>query len=315
MSAMPDSTLADPKDRLVADLQRQLAARNAERDEALAQQTAMAEVLEVINSSSSDLAPVFDAILEKALHLCEAAFGSLLRFNGEFFQRAAIRNFPSPLAERNRPIPPFPGSALERLTRGEPFAMIEDITVDQVTRSGDPGRLAMAAAGARTTIWVALRKDETLLGAFVAYRQEVRPFSHKQIALLQNFAAQAVIAMENARLITETRKALDQQTATAEVLQVINSSPGNLTPVFNAILDKARRVCGVDHAALELYDGTRFYAVAVHGGSERFSETLRHGLSGDRIAGGSGLARWRTLRANRRCSAGRSSRLQDCCRG
>src|SRR3954454_12321391 len=212
--------LAYLKDYLTADLQRRLpevqrlldqrtAERDealAERDEALAQQSATAEVLQVINASPGDLQPVFDEMLEKALHLCEAAFGSLLRFDGQFFRRAAIRNFPPPLAERNQPIPPFPGSALERLTWGEPFAMIDDITVDQITRSGDPGRLAMAAAGARTAIWVALRKDDTLLGTFVAYRQEVRPFSEKQIALLQNFAAQAVIAIDNARLLNEIRQ-------------------------------------------------------------------------------------------------------------
>src|SRR3954462_5927227 len=214
--------LADPKDHLPADLQRRLAEVQrlldqrtaerdealAERDEALAQQAATAEMLQVINASPGDLQPVFDAMLEKALHLCEAAFGSLLRFDGQFFRRTAIRNFPPPLAERNQPIPPFPGSALERLTRDEPFAMIEDITVDQITRSGDPGRLAMTAVGARTAIWVALRKDDKLLCAFVAYRREVRPFSEKQIALLENFAAQAVIAMANARLLTETREAL-----------------------------------------------------------------------------------------------------------
>src|SRR3954464_247323 len=179
MSAMSYSMLADSKDHLTADLQRRLAEVQllldqrtaerdealAERDEALAQQAATAEVLQVINASPGDLQPVFDAILEKALHLCEAAFGSLLRFDGQFFRRTAIRNFPPPLAERNQPIPPFPGSALERLTRDEPFAMIEDITADQVTRSGDSGRLAMAAAGARTAIWVALRRDDTLLGA------------------------------------------------------------------------------------------------------------------------------------------------------
>jgi len=253
-----------------------------ETREALEQQTATAEVLGVINSSPGDLAPVFDAMLERAMRLCEAAFGLLTKFDGERFHALALRGLPSAFMESWRePRLPTPGLALHRLAHGEDLVQIEDVVEDDAYRTGNPIRRALAdLGGARSALWVALRKDDTLVGAFVIYRQEVRLFTLKQIELIRTFAAQAVIAMENARLITETREALEQQTATAEVLQVINSSPGDLAPVFDAILDKAQRVCGVDHAALELYDGERFHAVAVHGASDRFAETLRQGYRG-----------------------------------
>jgi class 3 adenylate cyclase/putative methionine-R-sulfoxide reductase with GAF domain len=298
MSATPDGTLANPE-QLIADLQRQLAEckaerddalgerdkaqrrlaeRTAERDEALEQQTATAEVLQVINSSPGDLAPVFEVMLEKAMHLCEAAFGVLRTFDGERLNTVAMRGVPDAYADFARePLRPDPATGLGRMLHGERLVHIADITADEVYRSGDRLRVATAElGGARTLLIVPLCKDGRLLGTIAAFRQQVRPFSEKQIALLGNFAAQAVIAMENARLITETREALEQQTATAEVLQVINSSPGDLGPVFDAMLEKAMRLCEVAFGALCTRDGEYFHTVATRGVPPTLAEYLRH---------------------------------------
>src|SRR5215469_7324160 len=231
MSATPDNTLANSEQR-IADLERQLAESNADRDEALEQQTATAEILQVINSSPGNLTPVFDKVLEKALRLCEVDIGVLWTYDGEMVRAAAIRGAPPHLAEFLRQRPHRPTKPQQRVMSGERVVQIADATTGEAYRNGDPIPRAIAdLGGVRTLLIVPLRKDDTALGNFAIYRQEVRPFTDKQIALLQNFAAQAVIAMENARLLTETREALEQQTATAEVLGVINSSPGDLGPV------------------------------------------------------------------------------------
>src|SRR5271165_565886 len=269
---MPDDTAAD-LGQTVAALRRELDARTAERDEALAREAAMAEVMGVINSSPGDLAPVFDTMLEKAIRLCDGAMGVLWILDGERGHPAAFRGlsveYVALLRERGQ-LGTIP--TLQRVMRGERLIQFFDTTEHELYRSGDP--LSAAYAGMRTLIWVALVKDDAAVGAFVIGRPVSRPFTDKQIALLKNFAAQAVITMENARLITETREALGRQTAAAEVLQVINSSPGDLAPVFDAMLDRALGLCGAAFGVLWTYDGERVHAAALRGAPPAFAELL-----------------------------------------
>ena len=248
-----------------ADLEKKVEDRTAELKEALDQQTATAEVLQVINSSPGDLAPVFDAMLDKAMRLCEAAFGTLWTYDGACVHAAALHSVPPVFAEflTRAPHQVGPDSAHGRLLRGEPVVHIPDIVAEKAYLLGDPIRRALVElGGGRTLLAVPLRKDNTFLGDFVIYRQEARPFSDKQIALLQNFAAQAVIAMENARLITETREALEKQTAMAGILRVISSSPTDVQPTFEAIAASAMRICGAATGAVLRFDGSLIHFAA-----------------------------------------------------
>src|SRR6516162_10273754 len=283
MTAMLDDEVAKLH-RANAELQRRLDECMREREEAEAQKVAMAEVLQVINSSPGDLAPVFDAILEKATSLCEAAHGNLWTYDGERFHPVAThgnQRYAEWLRQRG-PVSPASGAVLERIVQGEDFIQIADALSDDAYRTSAYSREVIEITGARTALAVPLRKDNALRGVIFAYRQEVRPFSDKQIALFKNFAAQAVIAMENARLLTETREALEQQTVTAEVLQVINSSPCNLAPVFDAMLEKAIRLCDGVNGILWTLGGECARLAGSRGTSPEIVELLRQqGESGN----------------------------------
>jgi len=245
MAALPQDMMTDLT-RTVADLQQRIQAISAERDEAVAQQSATTEVFQVINSSPANLAPVFDAILERAMRLCEAPIGVLWTYDGEYMRASASRGAPPAYAEflERGPIRPS-HIQLQLLDRSDGFVQVADIALTEGYRIGDPlPRAAADLGGIRTLLVVPLRKHGVLLGTFGIYRQEVRPFSDRQVALVQSFAVQAVIAMENARLFNETKEALERQTATADILKVIASSPSEVHPVFAAIANSANRLIG-----------------------------------------------------------------------
>jgi GAF domain-containing protein len=240
--------------------------------ESLQQQTATAEVLGVISSSPGELEPVFKAMLENAVRICEASFGNLLLYDGEVFRHVALHNAPKAWAadsERD-PVPPRRSARiLYRVADTKQVAHVADIAAE------NPDEPIAKIAGARTLLIVPMLKENDLVGAIAIYRQEVRPFNDKQIDLVKNFAAQAVIAIENTRLLNELRESLQQQTATADVLRVIGGSPGELEPVFRAMLENATRICEAKLGMLYRREGDSFRVVAMHGAPPDYAEERR----------------------------------------
>jgi class 3 adenylate cyclase/putative methionine-R-sulfoxide reductase with GAF domain len=244
-----------------------------ERDEALEQQTATSEVLRVISSSPGELEPVFQTILSNATRLCEAKFGTLYRYDGGAFYPVTFHKVPSSLADflrqRGSFVPPA-GTPLDRLLRKREVIRTAD---DSAEETPSP---SARIAGAKSHLAVPMFKDDELTGAIVIYRTEVRPFTDKQIELVTNFASQAVIAIENTRLLNELRESLEQQTATSEVLKVISSSPGELEPVFHSMLMKAVHICEAKFGVLfRCYDDTAFHAAAWVGVPPAYEQSLR----------------------------------------
>jgi len=210
----------------------QLAAKTRELDEALQQQAATADVLKVISSSAGDLQPVFKSILANATRICRAEFGALLLVEGDAFRKFALHNVP-PEAFPNELFHPHPKSGLGYMLRTRLISSIKDLRTEPPYLDGDPAVAALAdIGGARSIVNVPMVKDDKLIGVIGVYRQDVQPFSQKEVDLVQSFASQAVIAVENARLLKELRlrtddlsESLQQQTATADVLKCSPSAP------------------------------------------------------------------------------------------
>ena len=256
--------------------------------ESLQQQTATADVLKVISSSPGELQPVFEAMLENATRICEAKFGTIFRYDGEFLHWVAGVDTPHALLELQKkrgPYLPESGTLLDRVLQTREVAHSPDYAAEPI-----PGNAA-TLGGARSTVAVPMLKDSELVGAIIIYRQEVKAFTDKQIELVKNFAAQAVIAIENTRLLSELRELLQQQTATADVLKVISRSTFDLQTVLDTLVESVARLCEAEMASINREKGAAYQRVTSYG----YSPELQAYMDRHPIPAGQGSVVGRTV--------------------
>ena len=262
------------KPSAAADANEKIALLEHRLNEALEQQTATSEVLQVISSSPGELEPVFQAMLANAMRICEAKFGIMYEFANGKFRAMSWAGVPSAYADYVKHSRVWgPGTGLGQLVRTKQTVHIRDVVEGSAYAEGDPGRVATIDLGrVRTALIVPMLRENELVGAFVIYRQEVRPFTDKQVLLVENFAAQAVIAIENARLFNETQQSLERQTATADVLKIISHSPVDLETVLDTLVETVARLCRADQAVMWRRRDDLYHLVAWHGLSEEAKE-------------------------------------------